>query len=279
MKIVRYTPIKYYFGVLLGLLLLTSVGISGYHLWEIIDDRSKMTLSDFHDIINNYNYSVNRQCAGTMIDPEERIILTAYHCVSDLRREDGTHRKVPIGHTIPEIDYEFETEGTLLEYDFHYDLAIVKLNTESEHGARKITFSEREIEQGEKVFIVGNPFGEIGSASVAYISHIAPRSGLAQYQVQIFGALIPGTSGGSIWNEYGEFMGVPVQTRTFRQPDFTSFTPYGYYVPVRYVEQFLRENCHGAILDDRYLKDDVECLAHSIEVQVEVIEKEMEKSE
>lgn len=95
--------------------------------------------------------------------------------------------------------------------DEQTDLAIVKIDAEEELTAVTIGDSDK-IRKGDTVFAIGNPTGELkGSVSAGIISYTKRTekiNGITMDLIQTDASVNPGNSGGGLFNEYGELVGI-----------------------------------------------------------------------
>jgi S1-C subfamily serine protease len=216
--------------------------------------------ADMNRQIDQTNFVVNSGCSGTLIDTENRYILTANHCITaqyetverERVKEDGTittekYRRLKPGNVkqlqfngplqVQETTYRTE----VVAFDSKRDLAVVKIlapipNTDA---AR---FACGEPVRGEKVFIVGNPMGNLYSSVVSgMISSIQRTYGLIGYSsedkvplMQISGGVVGGNSGGAVYDASGQLIGVPVLGH--RMNETLAFA-----VPLHDIKDFLKE--------------------------------------
>ena len=98
-----------------------------------------------------------------------------------------------------------EVEVVLVDYKT--DIAILK----SKDKGRSITLSEKKIEIGNQVCVIGNSFGLGQSLSCGIVSG-KNRKGLGFNQIENFiqtdAAVNPGASGAPLVNEYGQLVGM-----------------------------------------------------------------------
>ncbi|MBE0408177.1 MAG: trypsin-like peptidase domain-containing protein [Anaerolineales bacterium] len=151
--------------------------------------------------------------SGFVID-EEGHIVTNYHVV-----EDGEHLEVgfPSG---------LRAWGEVVGVDIDSDLAVIKVNVEPEALHPIPLGDSSQMNIGQTVVAIGNPFRLSGTMTVGIISgqgrtldslRTSPEGGIftAGDLIQTDAAINPGNSGGPLVNLNGEVIGVNRAIRTF----------------------------------------------------------------
>ncbi len=154
------------------------------------------------------------QIAGT------DLIVTNFHVISGaLHKPEKYH-----------IEYLDSTGGRdrseLVDFDVIHDLAVIRRRKDAPAGG--IAIAAGEVQKGESVFALGNPF-DLGQTIVpGTFNGLLERS---FYQKLLFsGSLNPGMSGGPSLNQVGELIGVNVAT---------SGNQISFLVPAKYVTALL----------------------------------------
>lgn len=195
-----------------------------------------------NQLIDNTNFLINSGCSGTLIDTRENHILTAAHCILSQyetvereKIEDGVVKKEKVKvakpGTVSQIFYKGPLEVQKNSYIFkiiasdrNIDLALLKVETKlPSESAAPIACSG--VIRTEPVYAVGNSFGVLYSTVTKGIVSSLSRSyrdlqitdlsepsdagenGLVQHSATI----APGNSGGALYNEQGELVGVNVR--------------------------------------------------------------------
>ena len=137
-------------------------------------------------------------CAGSFID-DKGLIVTAYHCVAaggrpGIQTQDGRKAVGKVVATLPGAD-----------------LAIIQCPALA--GGPFFPIAGETPEQGEKIWVVGHPFGvRPGSGFLAGTLRWSTSEGVVSVvggrALQISAPLNPGNSGGPVLNEEGELVGV-----------------------------------------------------------------------
>lgn len=229
--------------------------------------------SSLNETIDQTNYLVNGSCSGTLIDVERKLVLTAAHCVGTQYKTvviedvapDGTVTKREVRVVVPGEVSQLIFDGenvvavasyrvTLLAVDGHRDLALLQImgdipNTIAAHVACDDPV------RGDDIYIVGNPYAVLYSNVIAGIVSSMQRDygmlGLAgdfgsgphgdQPLMQISGGVVGGNSGGSVYNEAGELIGVPVLGSPTNEV-------MAFAVPLSEIKAFLLKNGAGNLL-------------------------------
>lgn len=137
------------------------------------------------------------QGSGFIIDKEGHI-LTNYHVIADARQVEVTlyNRK----------KYRAKIVGT----DRAHDLAIVQI--EAPNLTPAVLGDSRNLQVGQKVYAIGNPFGLSGTLTTGIVSSIRsvrePDGMQIDDAIQTDAAINPGNSGGPLMNWRGEVIGI-----------------------------------------------------------------------
>ena len=141
--------------------------------------------------------------SGFVIDKEGHI-LTNYHVI------EGADEIVVI---LDDNGTEKEYSATLVGSDPKTDIALIKINRESgdnkDFPFLKLGSSEN-LEVGEWVVAIGNPFGLSHTVTVGVVSALGRSIGAGPYDefIQTDASINPGNSGGPLINIEGEVIGI-----------------------------------------------------------------------
>jgi S1-C subfamily serine protease len=142
-------------------------------------------------------YSQEGQGSGFVIDKEGHI-LTNYHVIADAREVWVTlhNRK----------KYKATTIGT----DRAHDLAVLQIKATDPQPM--ILGDSTNLQVGQKVYAIGNPFGLAGTLTRGIVSSIRqvqePDGLVIEEAIQTDAAINPGNSGGPLLNWHGEVIGI-----------------------------------------------------------------------
>ena len=137
------------------------------------------------------------QGSGFVIDKEGHI-LTNYHVIADARQVEVTmhNRK--------------KFRATVIGTDVAHDLAVIKIDAPNLTPA--VLGDSRNLQVGQKVYAIGNPFGLAGTMTRGIVSSIRPvkepNGAAIDEAIQTDAAINPGNSGGPLMNGHGEVIGI-----------------------------------------------------------------------
>jgi S1-C subfamily serine protease len=137
------------------------------------------------------------QGSGFIIDKDGHI-LTNYHVIADARQVKVTlhNRK----------SYSATVVGT----DPAHDLAVIQIKAPDLVPA--VLGDSRNLQVGQKVYAIGNPFGLSGTMTRGIVSSIRPvrepNGSMIDEAIQTDAAINPGNSGGPLMNWHGEVIGI-----------------------------------------------------------------------
>jgi S1-C subfamily serine protease len=137
------------------------------------------------------------QGSGFILDKQGHI-LTNYHVIADARNiEVQTHDK-------------HRYKAQLIAKDRGHDLALLQINATNLTPA--VLASSKDLQVGQQVYAIGNPFGLSGTMTSGIISAIrsvkGPEGAPIENAIQTDAAINPGNSGGPLLNSHGEVIGI-----------------------------------------------------------------------
>ncbi len=137
------------------------------------------------------------QGSGFIIDKDGHI-LTNYHVVGDAQQVDVTLHNKKTYH------------ATVIGRDRAHDLAVVQIKAPELTPA--VLGESKNLQVGQKVFAIGNPFGLAGTMTRGIISSLrpirSPEGAYIEEAIQTDAAINPGNSGGPLLNSHGEVIGI-----------------------------------------------------------------------
>jgi S1-C subfamily serine protease len=137
------------------------------------------------------------QGSGFIIDKEGHV-LTNYHVIADARQVEVT------------LHNRKKYRATVVGTDRAHDLAVIQIKGP---GLTPMVLGDsRNLQVGQKVYAIGNPFGLAGTMTNGIISSIRPVQEPDGMQIddaiQTDAAINPGNSGGPLLNWHGEVIGI-----------------------------------------------------------------------
>src|SRR6266436_169445 len=137
------------------------------------------------------------QGSGFVIDKEGHV-LTNYHVIADARQVEVTmhNRK--------------KFRATVVGTDPAHDLAVIQISAPNLTPA--VLGDSRNLQVGQKVYAIGNPFGLAGTMTRGIVSSIRPvkepNGATIDEAIQTDAAINPGNSGGPLMNWHDEVIGI-----------------------------------------------------------------------
>ena len=137
------------------------------------------------------------QGSGFVIDKDGHI-LTNYHVVADARQVEVT------------LHNRKKYKATVVGSDPSHDLAVIQIKASDLVPA--VLGDSRNLQVGQKVYAIGNPFGLAGTMTRGIVSSIRPvrepNGATIDEAIQTDAAINPGNSGGPLMNWHGEVIGI-----------------------------------------------------------------------
>ena len=210
---------------IIALMLMASPALAD---WPNMDEQVESTnviLGDHSDAF----------CSGTIISKKHRLISTAEHCIADIFSVKSKTKVDPETGVVSEVKIETQEsyvdvwQNKYLDYDIvgqnHFfarvlirdakiDTAVLQVVDPDWAPAAEAPFAplDWKLRRGQTVYAVGNPAGVFdASVSKGIVSNTQRKMKVANEKVnyfQIDAAIIGGSSGGAIYNENGELIGI-----------------------------------------------------------------------
>jgi S1-C subfamily serine protease len=137
------------------------------------------------------------QGSGFVIDKDGHI-LTNYHVIADARQVEVT------------LHNRKKFKATVVGTDPPHDLAVIQIKAPDLVPA--VLGDSRNLQVGQKVYAIGNPFGLAGTMTRGIVSSIRPvrepNGAMIDEAIQTDAAINPGNSGGPLMNWHGEVIGI-----------------------------------------------------------------------
>src|SRR6267154_1935050 len=170
-----------------------NISVYRKNIGAVVNVTSKVQAYDFFYGL----YSQEGQGSGFVIDKEGHI-LTNYHVIADARQVEVTmhNRK--------------KYKATVVGTDPPHDLAVIQIKATD--LVPSVLGDSRNLQVGQKVYAIGNPFGLAGTMTRGIVSSIRPVSepngARIDEAIQTDAAINPGNSGGPLMNGHGEVIGI-----------------------------------------------------------------------
>ena len=137
------------------------------------------------------------QGSGFVIDKDGHI-LTNYHVIADARQVEVT------------LHNRKKYKATVIGTDPPHDLAVIQIKAPD--LVPSVLGDSRNLQVGQKVYAIGNPFGLAGTMTRGIVSSIRPvrepNGATIDEAIQTDAAINPGNSGGPLMNWRGEVIGI-----------------------------------------------------------------------
>jgi S1-C subfamily serine protease len=137
------------------------------------------------------------QGSGFIIDKEGHI-LTNYHVIADARQIEVT------------LHNRKKYRATIIGTDRSHDLAVVQIK--APELSPMVLGDSNNLQVGQKVYAIGNPFGLAGTLTRGIVSSIRqvqePDGMTIDDAIQTDASINPGNSGGPLLNMHGEVIGI-----------------------------------------------------------------------
>src|SRR6202166_5060071 len=170
-----------------------NIGVYRKNIGSVVNITSRvMTYDFFYGLVPQEG-----QGSGFVIDKEGHI-LTNYHVIADARQAEVTmhNRK--------------KYKATVVGTDQPHDLAVIQIKASDLVPA--VLGDSRNLQVGQKVYAIGNPFGLAGTMTRGIVSSIRPvrepNGAMIEEAIQTDAAINPGNSGGPLMNWHGEVIGI-----------------------------------------------------------------------
>lgn len=197
--------------------------------WAI--DRMDAQIEDTNIILG---MDANPFCSGTIISRKDRLILTAAHCVADaFNTKTITETDPKTGEVrekkIETSEYLDTWQDRYLDYDvvssIHYAAKVVTRDAKTDVAilqvldpewipkqAAPMSKSAKALKRGQTVYVVGNPAGVLdASVTKGIVSNTQRKLPIGADKTSYFqvdAAIIGGNSGGAVYDDDGQLIGV-----------------------------------------------------------------------
>ena len=170
-----------------------NINVYRKNIGAVVNVTSKVQAYDFFYGV----YSQEGQGSGFVIDKAGHI-LTNYHVIADAQKIEVTlhnRKKYP---------------ATIVGSDRAHDLAVLQIK--GSELQPMILGDSSNLQVGQRVYAIGNPFGLAGTLTQGIVSSIRqvqePNGPVIEEAIQTDAAINPGNSGGPLLNWHGEVIGI-----------------------------------------------------------------------
>src|ERR1700683_2274156 len=170
-----------------------NIGVYKKNIPSVVNVTSRvMTFDFFYGLVPQEG-----QGSGFVIDKDGHI-LTNYHVIENARQVEVTmhNRK--------------KYKATVVGTDPPHDLAVIQIKAPDLVPA--VLGDSRNLQVGQKVYAIGNPFGLAGTMTRGIVSSIRPvrepNGATIDDAIQTDAAINPGNSGGPLMNWHGAVIGI-----------------------------------------------------------------------
>ena len=170
-----------------------NINVYRKNIGAVVNITSKVQAFDFFYGV----YSQEGQGSGFVIDKAGHI-LTNYHVIADAQKIEVTlhnRKKYP---------------ATIVGSDRAHDLAVLQIK--GSELQPMILGDSSNLQVGQRVYAIGNPFGLAGTLTQGIVSSIRqvqePNGPVIEEAIQTDAAINPGNSGGPLLNWHGEVIGI-----------------------------------------------------------------------
>jgi S1-C subfamily serine protease len=153
---------------------------------------SQLSLDFFYGVVPSQS-----QGSGFILTKDGRI-LTNYHVIANPQKVEVT------------LSDKHKYPAKIILQDQAHDLALLQINASNLTPA--VLSESRDLQVGQNVYAIGNPFGLNGTMTTGILSSIRsvrePQGATIENALQTDAAINPGNSGGPLLNSRGEVIGM-----------------------------------------------------------------------
>src|SRR5437773_11311659 len=168
------------------------------------------------------------QGSGFKIDRDGHV-LTNYHVIEDARQVEVT------------LHNRKKYRATVVGTDRSHDLAVIQIKAPD--LAAMTLGDSKNLQVGQKVYAIGNPFGLAGTLTSGIVSSIRsvqePDGVTIDEAIQTDAAINPGNSGGPLLNSRGEVIGI--NTMLASTPGVGQSAGIGFAIPINTAKAVLND--------------------------------------
>jgi S1-C subfamily serine protease len=175
------------------------------------------------------------QGSGFIVDSRGHI-LTNYHVIEGGRQVEVT------------LSNKHKYKAQVVLTDKPHDLALLQIDAPNLTPA--VLSNSENLQVGQKVYAIGNPFGLNGTMTTGIISALrsvrGPEGNLIENAIQTDAAINPGNSGGPLLNSHGEVIGINslIATDPNAQVAVEQSAGIGFAIPINTAKAVLEDFAH-----------------------------------
>jgi S1-C subfamily serine protease len=136
-------------------------------------------------------------------------ILTAAHCASSGMDDGSPQATMDIRIRVGNFGLSNPVPGLVVHFDPIRDVAVV-VAAEVLGPHAQVPLATRDPETGDPVIVVGHPRGMSWTVTTGVATGVRPDTLDGQSFLQVSAQAAPGNSGGPVFNEFGEVVGMVV---------------------------------------------------------------------
>jgi S1-C subfamily serine protease len=173
------------------------------------------------------------QGSGFIVDAHGHI-LTNFHVIEGGRQVEVT------------LSNKHKYKAQVVLTDKPHDLALLQIDAPNLTPA--VLSSSQNLQVGQKVYAIGNPFGLSGTMTTGIISALrsvrGPEGNLIENAIQTDAAINPGNSGGPLLNSHGEVIGINSLIATNPNEQIEQSAGIGFAIPINTAKAVLEDFAH-----------------------------------
>ena len=173
------------------------------------------------------------QGSGFIVDAHGHI-LTNFHVIEGGRQVEVT------------LSNKHKYKAQVVLTDKPHDLALLQIDAPNLTPAE--LSNSQNLQVGQKVYAIGNPFGLSGTMTTGIISALrsvrGPEGNLIENAIQTDAAINPGNSGGPLLNSHGEVIGINSLIATNPNEQIEQSAGIGFAIPINTAKAVLEDFAH-----------------------------------
>ena len=242
-------------------------------------NAERWSVERMNEVVNQTNFIVGSGCSGTLISLKYRLILSAHHCITNYVRH--VNREIVVDGVVKKVRKEELRDIVVSQKSYanyrqvgsatwqaviiarwkESDLALLQIRAKNlPHKIQANVFAGKEVMRGSPVTAVGNPMMLDATVSRGHISSInrmvrMPWTNAETPFIQFTAPIAGGSSGGSLYDDEGRLIGVPVAGSR-------GGGNIGLAIPFFRIQELLTNNCFREVWDKSDgVKDHAVCVA------------------